>query len=59
MLKGTGFNRVDLTTNLNVIPTNRLNVDLRFYLSLTNRKKKFRESNGRFSNQYERGCYSR
>ena len=39
VLKGTGFNRVDLTTNLNVIPTNRLNVDLRFYLSLTNRKR--------------------
>ena len=39
VLKGTGFNRVDLTTNLNVIPANRLNVDLRFYLSLTNRKR--------------------
>ena len=39
VLKGTGFNRIDLTTNLNVIPANRLNVDLRFYLSLTNRKR--------------------
>ena len=39
VLKSTGFNRVDLTTNLNVIPMNRLNVDLRFYLSLTNRKR--------------------
>ena len=39
VLKGTGFNRIDLTTNLNVTPVNRLNVDLRFYLSLTNRKR--------------------
>ena len=39
ILKGTGFNRIDLTTNFNVIPINRLNLDLRFYISLTNRKK--------------------
>lgn len=39
IFKGTGFNRIDLTTNINVIPVNRLNIDLRFYLSLTNRKR--------------------
>ena len=39
VFKGTGFNRIDLTANMNAIPADRLNVDLRFYLSLTNRKR--------------------
>ena len=39
ILKGTGFNRIDLTTNISVTPIERLDVDLRFYISLTNRKK--------------------
>ncbi len=39
VFKGTGFNRIDLTANMNVIPVNKLNIDLRFYLSLTNRKR--------------------
>ncbi len=39
ILKGTGFNRVDLNSTLNVKPTKRLDVDLRFTASLTNRKR--------------------
>lgn len=36
---GTGFDRIDLNSNLNVTPVKRLNVDLRFNASLMNRKR--------------------
>ena len=39
ILKGTGFNRVDVNVSLNVIPVRRLNVDMRLNGSLTNRKR--------------------
>lgn len=39
ILKGTGFNRIDLNSTLSVKPTKRLDVDLRFVASLTNRKR--------------------
>ncbi|WP_228423190.1 SusC/RagA family TonB-linked outer membrane protein [Butyricimonas faecalis] len=39
ILKGTGYKRVDLNANLNVIPVKRFNVDLRFNASLVNRKR--------------------
>lgn len=44
ILKGTGFNRVDLNSTLNVKPAKRLDVDLRFMASLTNRKRGEHES---------------
>ena len=34
---GTGYNRMDLNSSLNVMPVNRVNVDLRFNATLTNR----------------------
>lgn len=43
---GTGFDRIDLNSNLNVTPVKRLNVDLRFNASLMNRKRG--EKSGRF-----------
>jgi TonB-dependent starch-binding outer membrane protein SusC len=39
VLKGTGFERVDLNSNLDVSPADRLHVDLRLNASLTNRKR--------------------
>lgn len=39
IFRGTGFNRVDLNSSMNVIPVNRLNVDLRLNASLSNRKR--------------------
>ena len=36
---GTGFNRIDLNSSLNVTPIERLNVDLRFNASLMGRKR--------------------
>ena len=39
ILKGTGFNRVDMNVSLNVVPAKRLNVDMRLNGSLTNRKR--------------------
>lgn len=39
IMKGTGFNRMDLNVNLNVFPVKRLNVDVRFNASLSNRKR--------------------
>lgn len=39
ILKGTGFNRMDINLSLNVIPVKRLNVDMRLNGSLTNRKR--------------------
>ncbi len=39
IFKGTGFNRVDLNSSINVIPVKCLNVDLRLNASLANRKR--------------------
>ena len=39
ILKGTGFNRIDMNLNLNATPVERLNVDMRLNGSLTNRKR--------------------
>lgn len=39
ILKGTGFNRIDMNVNLNVTPVPRLNVDMRVNGSLTDRKR--------------------
>lgn len=39
VLKGSGFERIDLNSNLNVTPTKKLTVDLRFNASLTNRNR--------------------
>lgn len=39
VFKGTGFNRVDLNSSMNVTPIKRLNVDLRLNASLSNRKR--------------------
>ena len=39
VLRGTGFNRIDLNANMNVIPVRKLNVDLRLNATLTNRKR--------------------
>ena len=37
IFRGTGYNRVDLNSTMNVTPVNRLNVDLRLNASLSNR----------------------
>ncbi len=39
VLKGSGFERIDLNSNMNVQPVQKFNVDLRFNASLTNRKR--------------------
>ena len=39
VLKGTGFKRVDLSMNMNVIPVKRFNIDMRFNATLVNRKR--------------------
>ena len=39
VLKGTGFNRIDLNANMNVVPVRKLNVDLRLNATLTNRNR--------------------
>lgn len=39
VLKGTGFNRMDMNINLNITPVRRLHVDMRVNGSLTNRKR--------------------
>ena len=39
ILKGTGYKRVDLNANLNVVPVKRFNVDLRFNATLVNRRR--------------------
>ena len=39
ILKGTGFDRIDLNSTLTVKPVKRLDVDLRLNASLTNRKR--------------------
>ena len=37
IFRGTGYNRIDLNSTMNVIPVNRLNVNLRLNASLSNR----------------------
>ena len=39
VFKGTGFKRIDLNSNMNVIPVPRLNVDIRFNASLAQKKR--------------------
>jgi tonB-linked outer membrane protein, susC/ragA family len=39
VLKGTGYKRVDLNANMNVIPVEKFNIDLRFNATLVNRKR--------------------
>ena len=39
VLKGTGYSRVDLNSNLNIVPIKRLNVDLRLNASIGNKKR--------------------
>lgn len=39
IFRGTGFNRVDINSSMGVNPVPRLNVDLRFNASLSNRKR--------------------
>lgn len=39
ILKGTGYSRVDLNSNLNIMPVKRLNVDLRFNASIGTKKR--------------------
>lgn len=48
ILKGSGFNRIDLNSNLNIIPVNRLSVDLRLNASLSNRKQGYGSFSSRF-----------
>lgn len=49
ILKGSGFNRIDLNSSINVIPIERLNIDLRLNASLSNRKQGY----GSFSSQFQ------
>ena len=37
ILKGSGFNRIDLNSSLNIIPVNKLTADLRLNASLSNK----------------------
>lgn len=37
--KGTGYHRIDLNTNLNVNPVNKLNIDIRFNASISGKKR--------------------
>ncbi len=39
ILKGSGFQRIDLNSNINVALSKKLNIDLRFNTSLTNRRR--------------------
>lgn len=49
ILKGSGFNRIDLNSNLNIIPVNKLTADLRLNASLSNRKQGY----GSFSSEFQ------
>ena len=49
ILKGSGFDRIDLNSTLNVIPVERLNIDLRLNASLSNRKQGY----GSFSSSFQ------
>lgn len=49
IVKGTGFNRIDLNSNLNVMPVQRLNVDLRLNASIAGRK----QGSGNASNSFQ------
>ena len=48
ILKGSGFDRIDLNSNLNIIPINKLSVDLRLNASLSNRKQGYGSFNSNF-----------
>ena len=48
ILKGSGFNRIDLNSNLNIKPINKLNIDLRLNASLSNRKQGYGSFNSNF-----------
>lgn len=52
VFKGTGFKRIDLNSNMSVIPVPRLNVDLRFNASLAQKKRasSSADDNLRYSN---------
>ena len=45
IVKGSGFNRFDLNSTLNITPVKNLNVDLRFNATLNNRKRGDRSTN--------------
>ena len=45
IVKGSGFNRFDLNSTLNITPVNHLNIDLRFNATLNNRKRGDRSTN--------------
>lgn len=49
ILKGSGFNRIDLNSNLNIVPADRLSVDLRLNASLSNRKQGY----GSYSSSFQ------
>lgn len=46
VLRGTGFNRVKLLSNLYITPVKKMNMNLRFYLARTGRNRASREQNG-------------
>ena len=46
VLRGTGFGRVKLLSNLFITPVNNMNMNLRFYLARTDRSRKSSEQNG-------------
>ncbi len=48
ILKGSGFNRIDLNSSLNIIPVNKLTADLRLNASLSNRKQGYGSFNPGF-----------
>lgn len=49
ILKGSGFNRIDLNSSMNIIPVDKLTVDLRLNASLANRKQGY----GSFSSSFQ------
>ena len=46
VLRGTGFSRVKLISNLFVSPVEKMNMNLRFYLARTDRSRSSRDQNG-------------
>ena len=46
VLRGTGFSRVKLLSNLFVSPVEKMNMNLRFYLARTDRSRSSRDQNG-------------
>ena len=49
ILKGSGFDRIDLNSSLNIVPIDRFSVDLRLNASLANRKAGY----GSFSSSFQ------